>query len=137
MKIEVSTAIERPPAVVFDFVGTNHVKNHPRWDPTIELEQVTPGAIGVGTVIRRRTSRGQGPVEGSMRFVEWEPDRVMATVIHDGPLEMRSRMVIEPAGAGASNVTIFLDVPSLTEPMDPAPIERSLANIRRLIESET
>lgn len=99
MKIEVSTVIDRAPAVVFEFVATNQVHDHPRWDPTmIELEQLTAGPIGVGAVLRRVTSRGAGPVEGTMEFVEWEPGQAMATVIHDGSLEMRSRVSHRVAG---------------------------------------
>jgi hypothetical protein len=43
MKIEVSELIDRPPAEVFRFVAVDHVRNHPRWDPQMELEQLTEG----------------------------------------------------------------------------------------------
>lgn len=37
MKVEVSEEIERPVPVVFKFFAEDHVRNHPRWDPDIEL----------------------------------------------------------------------------------------------------
>ncbi len=67
MKLDVSESIERPPADVFGFVATDHVQNHPRWDPQMSLVQETPGPIGVGTRIRlihhRRLTRES--MEGS------------------------------------------------------------------------
>jgi hypothetical protein len=39
VKLDVSESIERPPADVFRFVATDHVENHPRWDPELSLVQ--------------------------------------------------------------------------------------------------
>ena len=50
---------------------------------------MSDGPIGVGTMIRRRNSRSGTPVEGTMEIVEFEPNRVMAVMIHDGPVEIR------------------------------------------------
>ena len=64
MKIEVSGVIDRPPEVVFQFIGFEQVRNHPRWDPDMELEQLTPGPIGVGTILRRSHTRAGYPIDG-------------------------------------------------------------------------
>jgi hypothetical protein len=69
MRLDRSAFIERPPADVFRFFAVNHVQNHPRWDPQMELEQVTEGPIGVGTVIRRRHTHYGEPIEGTMEVV--------------------------------------------------------------------
>jgi hypothetical protein len=135
MRLEVSTVIARTPAEVFRFVATDHVRNHPRWDPSIALEQVGEGAIEVGTVIRRRHARQGEPVEGTLEVTEFEQDRSMAGVIHEGGLEMWSRMDVEPEGDGATTLTLVLDIPTITDPMDPSAIEGSLARIKELIES--
>jgi hypothetical protein len=66
VKLDLSESINRPPAVVFRFVATDHVTNHPRWDPQMSLIQETPGPISVGPRIRRRRSGGETPVEGEM-----------------------------------------------------------------------
>lgn len=136
MQIEVVQVIDRPPADVFRFLATEHVRNHPRWDPVMELEQVTDGPIGVGTVIKRRHTHYGDPVEGTMEIVEYEPHRAFGTVIHDGPAEIRSRVLFEPEGERGTRVTGIVDVPSATSPLDPAPIEASFREMKRLIESE-
>jgi hypothetical protein len=73
MKLDVSESIARPPADEFRFVATDHVQNHPRWDPQMSLVQETPGPIGVRTRIRRRRAAGESRVEGEMEITEYEP----------------------------------------------------------------
>jgi hypothetical protein len=53
MKITVSTSIDRPVGHVWRWYAVDHVRNHPRWDPEMELEQMSEGPIGLGTRIRR------------------------------------------------------------------------------------
>jgi hypothetical protein len=40
-KINVSTVIDRPVASVWRWYAVEHVRNHPRWDPLMELEQIS------------------------------------------------------------------------------------------------
>lgn len=45
--------IDRPPPDVWDYVGPNHVVNHPKWDPAIQsLVLITPGPVGKGSKMR-------------------------------------------------------------------------------------
>jgi hypothetical protein len=137
VRLEVHEVIDRSPSDVFRFVATEHVRNHPRWDPVMQLEQVTDGPIGVGTTIRRRHTHYGDPVEGTMEVVEFEPDRAFGMVIHDGPVEIRSRLSFDPEGQESTRLTGIIEIPSATSPIDPAPIEASLREMKRLIESET
>jgi len=141
VQIQVSQVIDRPVAKVFHFYAHEHVRNHPRWDPDIELEQVTGGPIGVGTVIRRRNSRSGTPVEGTMEVVEFEPDRAFGLIIHDGPVEMRGRATFEALGDNQTTLTTIVELPGMDESMDKSfllsRLERSGQNIKKLIESET
>ena len=66
MKLDRSIVINRPPSVVFDFVAVNHLHNHPRWDPHMELQQLTDGPVGIGTRYQRRHTRIGTPIEGTM-----------------------------------------------------------------------
>ena len=91
VRIEVSEEIERPVSVVFKFYAEDHVRNHPRWDPDIELWLDSEVPISAGTVIRRRNSRSGTPVEGTMEVVEWEPNRSMGVVTRDGPMEIHGQ----------------------------------------------
>lgn len=140
LQLQVSQVIDRPLAGVFQFLARDHVRNHPRWDPDVELEQVSAGPIGVGTVIRRLVSRSGTPVEGTMEVVEFEPNRAFGTLIHDGPVEMRGRTTFEAEDDDRTTVTIAVELPGMDESMDKSfllsRMERSVQNMKRLIESE-
>lgn len=141
MKVEVSKLIDRPVATVWDFYAVNHDRNHPRWDPDIEFEQESDDPIGVGTVLRRRNSRSGTPVERTMEVVEYQPERAMRVVTHDGPMRTDGRATFEAQGPDGTLLTISADMPWMDESMDPNIIaslmDRSLQNIKKLIESES
>lgn len=136
MKLQLTQVIDRPPAEVFRFIATNHVRNHPRWDPKMELHQLTDGPIGVGTVIHRRHTHAGFPQEGTMEVVEFSPPHAFGMVIRDSPVEMHSSMTFEPRGPNGTQIKASLDVPSMQEPMDTAPIQQSMRRMKELIESE-
>lgn len=141
MALELSTTINRPPAVVFDFYAVNHVLNHPRWDPHMHLEQLTEGPVRVGTRIKRRHTRVGSPIEGVMEVVEFEPGKAMAIKIVDqtpnGPLEVHGRATFEPVDGDSTKLTFSLDIPGMPASMDPSMIEGSLRRIKELVETET
>lgn len=135
-----SQVIDRPLADVFHFFAHDHVRNHPRWDPDIELEQITSGPIGVGTIIRRRNSRSGTPVDGTMEVVEYEPNKAIAMVIHDGPAEMRGRTTFEALNDHQTSLTIFIEIPGMDDSVDKSfllsRLERSGEIRKRLMEAE-
>ena len=140
LQVQVSKVINRPVAEVFRFYAHEHVRNHPRWDPDMQLEQLTEGPIGVGTIIRRRNTHSGTPVEGTMEVVEFEPDRAMGVVIRDGHTETRGRMTSKPESQGRTILTISAEFMDMDESMVgriTGLVERSVWNIKRLIESET
>jgi hypothetical protein len=139
VRIEVSEEIERPVPVVFKFFAEDHVRNHPRWDPYIELWLDSEAPIGAGTVIRRRNSRSGTPVEGTMEVVEWEPNHSMGMVTRDGDMEIHGRATVEEMGEGRTRLTIVAEMPideSMKEQIE-ASIHRSAGRIKELIEVET
>ncbi len=140
VQIHVSQEIDRPVAQVFQFMAVDHVRNHPRWDPDMELEQVSDGPMGVGTVIRRRNSHSGTPVEGIMEVVEFEPNQAMGTLIHDGPVETRARVTFAAVGDKRTIITFNVEFPGMDESVDKnmltGAVERSARNIKHLIESE-
>ena len=77
MRIEVFTTVDRPIKEVFHWYTDDHVRNHPRWDPDMELEQISEGAIRVGTMIRRRNTHFENPIEGTMEVIEYEPNQAL------------------------------------------------------------
>jgi len=136
VKLDVSESIERPPADVFRFVATDHVKNHPRWDPQMSLVQETPGPIGVGTRIRRSRAGGETRVEGEMEITEFDPDRTIGGVIRDGPMELRSWMTVEPEGEAGSRLTITVESDDAPVDMMEEPIKGSLRRIKEMLEGQ-
>jgi len=139
VRVQVSKVIDRPVAEVFHFVAHEHVRNHPRWDPDMQLDQVSDGPIGVGTIIRRRNTHSGTPVEGTMEVVEFEPDRAMGVVIDDGPTETRSRVTFKAESQERTTLTIsaeFADMDESMESLITSLVERSVRNIKHLIESE-
>lgn len=141
MKVEVSQVIDRPVSTVFQFYAHDHVRNHPRWDPMMELEQISDGPIGVGTVIRRRNTHFSDPVEGTMEVTEFEENHAMGVVIHDGETETLGRMVCEPFGSDQTQIFISADMPWLDDPDASSRLEGMIQgtadNIKALVESET
>lgn len=138
-RIQASQLIDRPVAQVFHFYADEHVRNHPRWDPDMQLEQVSDGPIGVGTIIRRRNTHFGTPVEGTMEVVEFEPDRAFGVVIHDGPTEVRGRVTFKAESQERTTLTISAESAGFDEAMRSSftsLMERSARNIKHLIESE-
>ena len=140
MKITVSTTVHRPIASVWHWYAVEHVRNHPRWDPEMELEQITEGPIGLGTRIRRRNRHFDEPIDGEMQIVEWEPQHVMGVHVRDANLETAGRVTFEALGPNATRLTIDADFPGMDEAtaerIRPR-MDRTARNVRLLIESES
>jgi hypothetical protein len=139
VRIEVSQEIDRPVPVVFNFYAYDHVRNHPRWDPDIELWRTSDEPIGLGTIIQRRNSHGDTPVEGTMEVVEYEPNRALGMVIREGSMETDGRATFEETSEGRTRLTIVAEMPideSMKDRMSGL-VQRSLRNIKELIEAET
>jgi uncharacterized membrane protein len=140
LQFESSQVIDRPIDKVFHFFAVEHVRNHPRWDSDIELWLDSDSPIGVGTIIRRRNKRSGTPVEGTMEVVEFEPNRVIAMVIHDGPAEMRGKTTFEAISDNQTKITTIIDIPWLDENADKtflnSKLERSAQIRKQLMESE-
>ena len=140
MELEVSTVIDRPVATVWDFYAVHHVENHPRWDPTLELEATSDEPIGVGTVIKRRATRFGETTEGTMEIVEFEPEKAMRVRTQDGPMTINGWVLFEPVGEDSTRLVLGGEFPGLDDSMEVKirpMMEQSASTIRTLIESET
>jgi polyketide cyclase/dehydrase/lipid transport protein len=134
LHVESSEVIDHPIDRVFRFFAVDHVRNHPRWDPDVELWLDSDSPIDVGTIIHRRNKRSGTPIEGTMQVVEFEPNRAMATIIREGPVEMRSRATFEAITDNQTRLTIIIDIPGMDENADKEFLNRVLernAQIRK------
>ena len=140
LQFESSQVIDRPIDKVFHFYAVEHVRNHPRWDPDIELWLDSDQPIGVGTIIRRRNKRSGTPVEGTMEVVEFEPNRAIAMLIHDGPAVMRGRTTFEALSDNQTKITIIFVIPGMDASADKtflySKLERSAQIRKQLMEAE-
>jgi hypothetical protein len=140
MRLEASVVIERPVGAVFHFYADEHVRNHPRWNPDLDLEGDSERPIGVGTIIRRRNRMSGKVVEGTMEVTEFERDKAMGGVIREGAVEYRGGATFEALTPHRTRLTIGADMPWLAAGADPNPItafmQRSVKNIKDLIEAE-
>jgi hypothetical protein len=140
VQLQTSVVIEKPLAKVFQFVAVDHVRNHPRWDPDIKLEQISDGPIGVGTLLRRQNTRSGTPVTGTMEVTEFEPDKAIGMEIHDGPAVMYGRLIFEAIGENQTKITNYIDLPDMAETADMSfltnALERRNLKMRQLMESE-
>jgi uncharacterized membrane protein len=140
VEVQVSTDIDRPIADVWHWYAVEHVRNHPRWDPDMHLEQLSGGPIGLGTKIRRVNTRWGEPVEGEMEVVEFEPEQAFAVRIHDGNMDMDGRVTFESPGTGRTRLTVMTDIPSLEDPEKVgflrSMMQRSVDNVKAIMEAE-
>jgi hypothetical protein len=138
--LQFSTLVNRPLSPVFHFFADEHVRNHPRWDPDIDLWQDSPQPIQLGAVIQRRNRRSGTPVEGSMEVVEYERDKALGMHIHDGAQQIIGRTTFQALNDRQTLLTVFMELPDMDETMDKAflysRLERSSRNIKQLMESE-
>ncbi len=138
--IQGSQVIDRPVAAVFHFYADEHVRNHPRWDPDIQLENPSGEPLRVGTVLRRKNTRSGTLVEGTMEVVEFERDRSIAMLIHDGPTQMNGQATFEPMGDDRTRVTVTLEIPGRDRKIDTTrmagSLQRTVDTLKQLIESE-
>ena len=140
MKIEASIEIDKPIADVWRWYAEDHVRNHPRWNPDLELEQISDGPIGVGTKIRRRNTMGDTPIEGEMEVTEFDAPRAMGVSISDGEAESRGLGTLEERGPGRTLLTIAADISGPDDPESAQFVKtmmgRSLANMKAMMEAE-
>lgn len=139
MRIEASVTIERPVSVVWDFYAVRQIENHPRWDPSIELEATADGPIGVGTVIERRANRFGRVTDGTMEVTAFEPETVMRVRTQDGPVTTDGWALFDAIGEHETRLTIGGEIPGIDRSAGArikTMIERSAATIKALVEAE-
>ena len=137
MKFELSEVINHPISDVFKFYADDHLENHPRWDPEMQLSLATDGEVGIGTVFNRRHTHSGDPVDGSMTVIEFERDQAFGLAIDDGFGEFYGRLRFEAIGDSVTRVSTLVDVPGMPETADSSQLrsiaERWLHNTENLI----
>ncbi|MCW5599470.1 MAG: SRPBCC family protein [Nitrosomonas sp.] len=141
-----SSVIRRSDEYVFNFIGIDLLVNYPRWSPEVrELEKLTEGPLGLGTLCRQvRVDQGNRS-ESTFKVVIFEP---YAQIRFDGVSNpFRCDYLLEPNDATSTQVTFTFELLSLELHMRPFEkliriavqdgAERTVRNIKRLIDAES
>lgn len=141
-----SSVIRRSDEYVFNFIGIDLLVNYPRWSPEVrELEKLTEGPLGLGTLCRQvRVDQGNRS-ESTFKVVIFEP---YAQIRFDGVSNpFRCDYLLESNDATSTQVTFTFELLSLELHMRPFEkliriavqdgAERTVRNIKRLIEAES
>ena len=75
-----------------------------------------------------------------MEVVEFERDRSIGMLIHDGPAEIRGLATFEPVTQGRTRITVTIDLPGKDPKVDTTrmagSLQRTLDTLKQLVESE-
>jgi len=75
-----------------------------------------------------------------MKVVEFEPNRVLAMEVHDGPEIMYGRTTFEAINENQTKITTIIDIPWMDENADKTFLNNRLAQVsqirKQLMESE-
>ncbi len=125
---------------VFKFSAIDHVRNHRRWDPDLQLEQIRDGPIGMRTLIRRTNIRCGTPVVEIMEITEFEKDEVFSVIVRDSSFGFRGRVTFTAKGPDNKILTSKVEFNSLdqaTLDLINSCMERSYQNIKMMVESDS
>ena len=138
--------IECPPNELFQYTGEKLFENYPKWSPEVkELEQITPGAINLGTEGRQvRIDQGRR-TESRFKVSAFDPNARLTLVGLSDPF----RCTYEFQSIGDKNFTKLtfsfelLEILAIMRPFEglvrvaiKEGAERTVQNIKRLVEEK-
>ena len=99
INLDFGVLIDRPVKDVFAFVANPN--NMSKWNSAVvSLEQVTPGAVGVGTKFKTVGEMMGRRIEGEMQVTAYEPDTQCGFQVQAGPMQVNLTMTFKTVGTG-------------------------------------
>ena len=99
INLDLGVLIDRPVKDVFAFVANPN--NMSKWNSAVvSLEQVTPGAVGVGTKFKTVGEMMGRRIEGEMQVTAYEPDTQCGFQVQAGPMQVNLTMTFKTVGTG-------------------------------------
>lgn len=99
INLDLSTLVDRPMKDVFAFVS--NLNNMSKWNSAVvSLEQVTPGAVGVGTKFKSVGEMMGRRIEGEVKVTSYEPDTKTGFQMNAGPMQINVTISFKPVGTG-------------------------------------
>jgi len=99
INLDLGTLIDKPVKDVFAFV-TNPA-NMAKWNSAVvSMEQITPGAVGLGTKFKNVGEMLGRRIEGEMQVVAFEPDSKYGFQMNAGPMQVNITLAFKTVGTG-------------------------------------
>jgi carbon monoxide dehydrogenase subunit G len=99
INLDLSTLIDKPVKEVFAFV--TNPNNMSKWNSAVvSLEQITPGAVGMGTKFKNVGEMMGRRIEGEMQVVAFEPDSKYGFQMNAGPMQVNVTLSFKTVGTG-------------------------------------
>lgn len=99
INLDFGILIDKPVKDVFAFVG--NPGNMPKWNSAVaSLEQITPGAVGVGSKFKSKAEMMGRSIEGEMQVTAYEPDTKCGFQVNAGPMQVNITLSFKTVGTG-------------------------------------
>ena len=99
INLDFSALIDRPIKDVFAFVANPN--NMSKWNAAIvSLEQLTPGAVGVGAKFKSVGEMMGRRIKGEMQIITYEPDTKCGFQMNAGPMQVNINLTFKTVGTG-------------------------------------
>jgi len=99
INLDLGTLIDKPMKDVFAFVANPN--NMSKWNSAVvSLEQITPGAVAVGTKFKSVGELMGRRVEGEMQVTAYEPDTKCGFQVNAGPMQVNLTLTFKTVGTG-------------------------------------
>ena len=141
INIDLGTLVDKPIKDVFAFIGNPN--NMPKWNTTVmDVEQITPGDVGVGTKFKSTGEMMGRRIEGEMQVTAYEPDTKFGVQMNAGPMLVNMMVSFKTVGTGTKISLNAQGNPAgffkLAEPVMQGRVksimEENLANIKMQLE---
>jgi hypothetical protein len=108
MRLESRIVIDRGADEVFRVTATEHIQNHPRWDPAVShIEPLSPGPVVLGSrfrIDRRTAGRQEARV---FEVTEWNPPRRFTIETRSPGFHLRLIEQCESEGHDRTRMTLI------------------------------
>jgi len=99
INLDLGTLIDKPVKDVFAFI-TNPA-NMSKWNSAVvSIEQITPGAVGMGTKFKTVGEMLGRRIEGEMEVIAFEPDSKYGFQMNAGPVQVNVTLGFKTVGTG-------------------------------------
>jgi carbon monoxide dehydrogenase subunit G len=99
INLDLGALVDRPIQDVFAFLADPN--NMSKWNSAVvSLQQITPGAVGVGTKFKSVGEMMGRRIEGEMQITAYEPETKCGFQVNAGPMQVNITITLKTVGTG-------------------------------------